>query len=141
MSENIENLVNDEPRPTGLAKYYPIYLNGVAYQYFKTMGFTRNSSVTTHETESGKQEDVIYRKGRRTIPITVTCLQPLVAQLVALDNLDEFEARIYNPVIDDYDRMDVRVAPNSMTYSLKTKSERLNSVNGVWNVSFTLEEF
>ena len=141
MSENIENLVNDDPRPTGLAKNYPIVLNGVTYQYFKTIGYTRNDYVTTHETEGGTQEDVVSRKGRKSIAITVTCLQPLLASLVGLADLDSFQAKMYDPVTDDYATMNVRVGAGSMTYALKTKSERLDSVNGVWQVSFTLEEF
>lgn len=136
-----ENIVNDDPRPTGLQTNYPIILNDVEYQYFKTWSITRNDYVQTHETEAGTQEDVISRKGRRTISITVTCLQPLLASLVGLADLDEFEAEIYDPVIDDYDTMDVRIGAGSMAYSLKTGSADLSAVNGVWEVSFTLEEF
>ena len=136
-----ENIVNDDPRPTGLQKNYPIKLNNVEYQYFKTWNITRNDYVQTHETEAGTQEDVITRKGRRSISVSVTCLQPLVAQLVALANLDEFEAQIYDVLTDDYDTMDVRIGAGSMSYSLKTGSADLSAVNGVWEVSFTLEEF
>ena len=137
MSEN----VNDDPRPTGLQKNYPIELNSVEYQYFKTWKIKLNDSVVTHETESGKQEDVTTRKGRRSIGVTVTCLQPLLAQLVGLQALDEFTAKIYDVAADDYVTINVRVAPNSMNYALKQKSADLTAVNGVWEVSFTLEEF
>ena len=136
-----ENIVNDEPRPTGLQTNYPIVLNGDDYQYFKTWGITRNDYVTTHETEAGTQEDVVTRKGRRSIGVTVTCLQPLVASLVALADLDEFEAKIYDVLTDDYATINVRIGSGSMSYSLKEKSADLDAVNGVWEVSFTLEEF
>ena len=136
-----ENIVNDDPRPTGLQKNYPITLNNVEYQYFKTWGITKNDYVTTHETEAGTQEDVVTRKGRRSISVSVTCLQPLLAGLLALADLDEFEAQIYDPATDDYDTIDVRIGAGSMSYSLKEKSADLDLVNGVWQVSFTLEEF
>lgn len=138
-----ENIVNDEPvaEVTGLAKNYPIVLNNVEYQYFKTWSVTRNDTVTTHTTESGKQEDVIARKGRKSVAVSVTCLQPLLASLIGLADLDEFEAKIYDPAIDGYATIDVRVAPSSMTYALKEKSAYLNEVNGIYQVSFTLEEF
>ena len=126
---------------TGLQTYYPIILNGVEYKYFKTWNITRNDYVQTHETEAGTQEDVVTRKGRRSIAGTVTCLQPLVAQLVALANLDEFEAKIYDPLTNGYDTIDVRIGAGSMSYALKEKSADLAAVNGVWTVSFTLEEF
>ena len=126
---------------TGLQENYPIILNGTSYKYFKTWGTSLKDTITTHETESGKQEDVIMRKGRRSISVSVTCLQPLLASLLALQNIDEFVARIYNPAIDDYDTMDVRIASNSMSYNLVEKSADLTAVNGVWEVSFNLEEF
>lgn len=125
----------------GLKKNYPIILNGDEYEYFKTWQTTRNDYITTHETEGGTQEDVIARKGRRSIAVTVTCLQPLVAKLVALAELDEFEAQIYDVAVDDYVTIQVRIGANSMSYALKEKSAKLETVNGVWSVSFTLEEF
>ena len=129
------------PAVTGLQKNYPIILNGVSYQYFKTWNIKRNDYVNTHETEAGTQEDVIIRKGRRTIGVTVTCLQPLLAQLVGLADLDEFVARIYDVLTNDYVTMNVRIGAGSMSYSLKEKSADLETVNGVWQVSFTIEEF
>ena len=140
MSENNIILNDDEP-VTGLQTNYPIILNGVEYQYFKTWNIKRNDYVTTHTTEAGTQEDVVTRKGRHSIGVTVTCLQPLLADLLGLADLDEFEAQTYNPALDDYDTMDVRIGTNSMSYKLKEKSANLETVNGVWQVSFTLEEF
>ena len=140
MSENTNIITDDEP-VTGLQTNYPIELNGTEYQYFKTWNIKRNDVVTTHETEAGTQEDVITRKGRRSIGVTVTCLQPLLAGLVALADLDEFEAKIYDVATDDYATITVRVGTNSMSYKLKPKSANLETVNGVWEVSFTLEEF
>ena len=141
MSENVENIVNDDPRPTGLQTNYPIVLNNVEYMYFKTLGIKRNDYVSTHETEAGTQEDVVTRKGRRSISVSVTCLQPLLASLLGLADIDEFEAQIYDPATDDYDTIDVRIGAGSMSYSLKQGSADLPAVNGVWEVSFTLEEF
>ncbi len=141
MSENVENIVNDDEPVTGLQKNYPIELNGTSYQYFKTWKIKRNDSVTTHTTEAGTQEDVTTRKGRRSIGVTVTCLQPLLAGLVGLAELGQFEAKIYDVVADDYVSINVRIGTNSMSYGLKPKSANLETVNGVWEVSFVLEEF
>lgn len=140
MADN-ENLNDEDEIVTGLQTNYPIVLNNVEYQYFKTWNTSLKDTITTHETESGKQEDVIMRKGRRSISVTVKCLQPLLAGLLGLKELDEFEAQIYDPATDDYDTMDVRIGAGSMSYSLVEKSANLEAVNGVWQVSFTLEEF
>ena len=71
----------------------------------------------------------------------MTCLQPLLSGLIQLADLDEFEAKIYDPVSDNYETINVRVGPNSMGYNLKKNSADLDTVNGVWTVSFVLEEF
>lgn len=136
-----ENISNDEPRPTGLQKSYPLKIDNVEFKYFKTWNTTRNDYVTTHETEGGTQEDVTTRRGRRSIGVTVTCLQPLLAQLLAIADKDEFEVKFYEPAIDDYVTIQARVGTGSMSYSLKEGSADLEAVNGVWVVSFTLEEF
>ena len=136
MAEN-----NNDVPVTGLQKNYPIVLNNVEYKYFKTWNTKRNDVVTTHVTESGTQEDVITRKGRKSISVSVTCLQPLLANLVALADLDEFEAKIYDVANSQYDTITVRIGTGSMSYSLKQRSADLDAVNGVWTVSFTLEEF
>lgn len=136
-----ENIINDEPRATGLQKNYPLILDDVEFKYFKTWNTIRNDYVTTHETEAGTQEDVVARKGRRSIGVTVTCLQPLLAELIALSEKDEFEAQIYEPAVDDYVTIQARVGTGTMTYNLKQGSADLEAVNGVWEASFTLEEF
>lgn len=126
---------------TGLADYFPIILNNEEYKYFKTWNISRNDYVMTHDTEGGTQEDVVTRKGRRSIGVSGTCLQPLLSKLIALAELDEFEARIYEPAVNDYVTILVRIGPGSMSYGLKEKSAKLTTTNGVWSVSFTLEEF
>ena len=136
MSENLNDV-----SITGLQDNYPIILNNIPYKYFKTWQITRNDYVVTHETEGGVQEDVVSRKGRKSISVSVTCLQPLVAGLLSLAELDEFEASLYDPAIDDYDTITVRIGAGSMSYGLVEKSADLKTVNGVWQVTFTLEEF
>lgn len=140
MSEN-QNVVQNEEEVVGLAENYPIILNNVEYDYLKALSVSLADSVVTHETESGKQEDVSTRRGRKSIVISGTVLQPLLTQLLALEYLDEFMAEIYDPALDDYDTMTVRIGAGTMRYSLKEKSARLRTTNGVWNVSFNLEEF
>ena len=140
MSEN-QIPMDPEPRPTGLQENYPLILDGIEFKYFKTWDITRNDYVTTHETESGKQEDVVTRKGRRSIAVTVTCLQPLAAALIALAEKDEFEAQIYDVATDGYVTINARIGAGTMTYSLKEGSADLTAVNGVYAFAFTIEEF
>lgn len=139
MSEN-QNQVQEE-QLIGLAENYPMILNGEEYKYLKTLKVGLNDYVTTHETEGGTQEDVSVRRGRKSISIGGVVLQPLLTKLLALEYLDEFESQIYDPALNDYATIQGRIGSGSMSYGLKEKSARLTTTNGVWNVSFTLEEF
>lgn len=139
MSENQNNVQEEEI--IGLAENYPMILNGEEYQYLKTLNVKLIDSVKTHETESGKQEDVSVRRGRKSINIAGVVLQSLLTKLLALEYLDEFTSQIYDPALNDYATIQGRIAPSSMSYGLKEKSAKLRTTNGVWTVSFTLEEF
>ncbi len=119
---------------------YPTIINGVTYEPFKTWDITGNDVVTVHETEGGTQEDVIIRKGRRSIAVSTTCLPAVARSLAILEDLNSFEVQYYDVKTDGYVTIDMRVAPSSMVISLKEGSSRL-TVNGVYTVSFTLEEF
>ena len=138
MSEN-QNVIEEEH--IGLEQYYPMILNGQEYKYLKTLNTGLNDYVNTHVTEGGTQEDVSVRLGRKSISISGVVLQPLLAKLLSLKTLDEFTSRIYDPALNDYATIQGRIAPNSMSYGLKEKSAKLRTTNGVWTVSFTLEEF
>jgi hypothetical protein len=119
---------------------YPTIINGVTYEPFKTWDITNNDVVTTHETEGGTQEDVVIRKGRKSIAVSTTCLPAIANSLVQLEDLTEFPVKFFDVKTLGYVTLTMRVAPSSMTVSLKEGSSRL-TVNGVYTVSFTLEEF
>lgn len=120
---------------------YPTILNGVTYAPFKTWNIRFNDNVTMHETEGGEQEDSITRKGRMSISVQTTCLENVAHSLALLEDVDKFKAKFYDIKTQDYIEIDCRVASGSMSVSLKEKTAKLKYCAGVYNVSFTLEEF
>lgn len=124
-----------------LYSVYPVMLNGDTYKPFKKWDVSYNDSVETHETEAGTQEDVVTRKGRRSIAVSTTCLDDVARKLAALQDLDYFECKFYELKTNGYATINMRMAKDSFHASLKEKSAKLNGVNGVWTVSFTLQEF
>jgi hypothetical protein len=130
-----------DPTPTGLRDNYPITLDSVQYAPFKTWDVSYADSVTTHETESGKQEDTVVRKGRRVIRASTTCTDTVAAQLAALNDKDYFSATFFDIKTGTSITTDVRVRAGSMSISLVPKSADLTAVNGLYSVSFNLEEF
>lgn len=130
-----------DPTPTGLRDNYPITLNGVQYEPFGTWDVSYADSVTTHETESGKQEDAVTRKGRRVISASTTCVDTVATSLAALNDEDQFDATFFDIKTGTSITRTVRVRAGSMSVKLMKKSADLNSVNGLYSVSFVLEEF
>ena len=130
-----------DPIPTGLRANHPITLNGVQYEPFKTWKVDYSDSVTTHETEGGTQEDTVVRKGRRVISASTVCIDTVAASLAALNDEDQFSATFFDIKTQQSITTDLRVRAGSMSVDLKEKSADLTAVNGLYTVSFTLEEF
>ncbi len=124
-----------------LATDYPIIINGVQYQPFKQWDISYKDARTVHETEGGTQEDVIISTGRRSIAVATTCLQSVATLLTGLEDLNNFTVKFYDIKANTYRESTMRVMPNSMRCALKEKTSRLSATNGVYNVSFTLEEY
>ena len=120
---------------------YPVVLNGVTYAPFKTWDITYNDKVETHQTEGGTEEDTISRKGRRSISVSTTCLDSVARNLTALQELAYFTCKFYELKLNGYATIDMRIAPNSFKARLKEKSAKHDGINGIWTISFTLEEF
>ena len=130
-----------DPIPTGLRDNHPITLNGTQYAPFKTWDVSYADSVMTHETEGGTQEDSVTRKGRRVISVSTTCVDTVASSLAVLEDLDEFSATFFDIKTAQDITTYVRVRAGSMSIKQKPKSADLTTVNGLYTVSFVLEEF
>ena len=118
-----------------------VMINGLEYQPFGTWDITYNDVRTIHETEGGTQEDVVIHKGRRSIAVSTTCLQPIAKTLVALEDLDNFDVVFYDIKTDANVNSLMRVSPNTMVCSKKAGQRNYASSKAVYVVSFTLEEY
>jgi hypothetical protein len=120
---------------------FPIIINGQEFAPFGQWNVTYNDTVTTHETEAGTQEDIILRKGRRSIAVSTTCLADTASKLAQLEEEPALSVTFYDIKTKGSVTINARVAAGSMSISLKPKSSNLATTNGVYTVSFTLEEF
>ncbi len=122
-----------------LASTYPTIINGVTYAPFAQWAVTYNDVKTIHETEAGTQEDVIINTGRRSIAVATTCLQATATTLANLEDLDNFTVKFYDIKTNAYKESTMRVTPGSMSVSRRKGSAK--TASGVWDVTFTLEEY
>ena len=61
--------------------------------------------------------------------------------MLDINNFENFTVKFYDIKTKTYVESTMRVVANSMTCGLKSGSSKLASVDGVYNVAFTLEEF
>lgn len=139
--EVLEPIVSADPAPKGLRDIHPITLNGTQYAPFKTWDVSYADSVTTHETEGGTQEDATVRRGRRVIDVSTKCIDTVASSLALLNDLDSFSAKFFDIKTAADITTTVRVRAGSMKINLVEKSADLTAVNGLYTVSFTMEEF
>lgn len=125
----------------GLRLFHPTVLNGTRYEPFKKWDISYADSVTTHETEGGTQEDTTVRRGRRVISASTKCVDTIASSLAVLEDLDSFVATFFDVKTLQDITTTVRVRAGSMNISLAEKSADLTTVDGLYTVSFTLEEF
>lgn len=93
----------------------------------------------TFTTEAGTEIDLIIRSKKLSVSFATTCLDNELRTFFQFRDKDSFVLTKYNPLTKASETATVRMT--DFNYSLVRKSAGLNVTNGVWEVSFNLEEF
>lgn len=93
----------------------------------------------TFTTEAGTEIDLIVREERLSVSVGYVCLDDLLQTLMSFRDMGSFSLTRYNPRTKTNQTKTVRIA--DFNYELVRKSATLSGQNGVWKVSFNLEEF
>lgn len=98
-----------------------------------------NTIKETFQTEAGTDEEIVVRRDKLAISCSFKCTDKWVKTFKKFSLKDEFNLTQYDPLTDTEETRTVRM--NDFTYSLVDKSWSLDVTNGIWEVSFSLEEF
>ncbi len=90
------------------------------------------------QTEAGTDIVTVARYGKLKASMTIVCLQSTLQALAGFADEDSFVFKRYDPKTNAYEQKTVRM--RNFNYIMRKGSEDL-TVNGVWEVSFDLEEF
>lgn len=93
----------------------------------------------TFTTEAGTEIDLIVRDDKLSISASYTCLDNLLQTFFTFRDKNSFVLTRYNPKTKSSETRTVRMT--DFNYELLPKSYGLTGQNGVWKVSFNLEEF
>jgi hypothetical protein len=95
---------------------------------------------SVNQSEGGKDIVQNFRHGKFSADVSFAVSDDVwVRNMAELYDMDSFTIYFYSPALQDYDERIVRM--RNFKPKRKKGSERLTAVNGVYEVSFTLEEF
>lgn len=120
---------------------YPIMFDSTALPFFPSSWGRQLKKITnTQQSEGGYDIVQTIRVKKMSYPFSVAVADDTwVAFFEQYYALDSFNLSIYSPVAGGYEVKRVRM--DSLDITPRRHSEDLTAVTGVWDVSFTLEEF
>lgn len=122
-------------------KDYPIMFNNTAVPFFPDIETQPKNIENVHQSEGGRDIIQQIRADKWSVPIKMVVADDTwVAFFYDLAvNHDSVTFKQYSPLEQGYSTRNVRL--EGFKYKAHKNSEDLTEVNGVWDVSFTLEEF
>ena len=131
----------DDPvvTPTSLSEF-PTYMNGTALSYFPEVENSSNVVENVNQSEGGRDIVQVVRADKLSSSFSLVLADFSEVQFYyQLSLLDSFVFKQYSPLLNNYVEKTVRL--RDFKYKNKKHSDVLDSVIGVWEVSFTLLEF
>lgn len=116
-----------------------IYFNQTKIPFPKSWVENPQKLKNTFTTEAGTEIDLIVRQKRLSVSVSHTCLDDLLQTLFQFRDMNSFTLTRYDPLTKLATTSTVRMT--DFNYSLVEKSHSLSVTNGVWDVSYNLEEF
>ena len=118
---------------------YPMLFNTTEIPFPKSYSENSQTIEKVNKTEAGTDIVDVARYNKLKVSMSFRCLQPVLQTLASFETLNSFIFKRYNPKNGTYEERTVRM--RGFKHNLLKGSEDLTEVDGVWEVSFTLEEF
>lgn len=118
---------------------YPVKINNV--ELFPANKWDEDSEVVENvqTSEAGTDITTVARYDKLAVSAEYRCHSPWLGKFKAWSKADTLTVQIYDPVTDKYMSRTMRM--RNFKTSLIEFSEKVKDTQGIWNVSFTLEEF
>lgn len=118
---------------------YPILLNNVTLPFPSGWDESYDVIETVNQTEAGTDSIEVQRYDKLSVSVSTTCLSDLAETLAGLKDVDVIVLKYYDLKTKAYKERNVRM--RNFTAKLSKSSHTLSVTNGVWDISFKLEEF
>jgi hypothetical protein len=122
-------------------KEYPIMFNDTEVPFFPDIETNPKNIENKHQSESGKDIIQTVRTDKWSVPVKMSVADDEWVRFFydLYVNADSVTFKQYSPLEQGYSERLVRI--EDFKYKQVKHSEDLPSVMGVWEISFTIEEF
>ena len=120
---------------------YPIKINSNAIPFPETWSENPQRIAKNFRTESGARQLIIKRNTSMTFSGTWKVSSRWLKKFEDIRKLTSFTLSVYDASTNAYKDYTVSVTDDSFNYSLIKGSKRVQNTNGLWEVSFDMEEF
>ena len=119
---------------------FPIYFDETEMPIPQT-GWQETSNVVenTQMSEGGTDMVDVVRYDKLSIAVTTSCLSNLAKTYKQFSKKDSIQVKIYDIIDEAYKTRTMRM--RSFVASRRKDTDNLSVSNGIWDISFTLEEF
>lgn len=117
----------------------PMYFNTTEIPFPSSFTESYDTIESVNQSEAGTDLVNVTRYGKLTATMTIKCLPDVLADITAFATEDSFTFRRWNPITGAYENRTVRM--RNLQVALVSGSQDLSEVDGVWSISFSLEEF
>lgn len=118
---------------------YPIYFDDVEIPFPKTWNEENKVIESVNQSEAGTDIVNVTRMQKLSVTVSTTCLSGLAKEILAFSLLDSFVLKKYDLLTNAYKEYTVRM--RDVKTSKVQYSEKVSTTNGVWKLSYRLEEF
>lgn len=124
-----------------MLKNYATQINDVALPFPKSWDETPKKIVANFESESGKRKQIVKRNSRLLISAEYTVSSRWLKKFKQFRDLNTLTVKIYEAETGTLATHEMSITEESFHYSLIENSKNARNTDGLWLLSFDLEEF
>lgn len=120
---------------------YPYKINNIAIPYPDSWSEKPKKLANTFETEAGTMKKIIVRTSKLSISASFTVTSFWLKKFQQFRDMDVLTLSKFNAQAGGYSDYTVCIDDESFEYDLITASRFANNTNGLYRLSFNLEEY
>lgn len=124
-----------------MLRSYPIKFNNVAIPFPKTWNENPQKITNTFDMENGGLNKIVVRTERKAVNASFVVSSRWLKKFKDYRAMNSITVDCYDASTNAYKSHTMFIVDESFNYDLIPNSDRVRNTNGLWTLSFDLEEF